>query len=161
MKTTEKKKLNARQERFCEFVAAGETQEAAHKKAGYKCSANSARAAASIMANRPEIKARISELKQKQPDLLEARLTKEEKLKVLARLIRTPDNSEVVKVADKLRAIELHSKLMGHFEPDRMELELGNTTLQTIKERAKEVGYTLSMRYAQPSSMPPRSNHLS
>jgi hypothetical protein len=66
-----------------------------------------------------------------------------------------------VKVADKLRAIELHSKLMGHFEPDRMELELGNTTLQTIKERAKEVGYTLSMRYAQPSSMPPRSNHLS
>ena len=44
---------------------------------------------------------------------------------------------------------------MSHFEPDRNELQVGNPTLQTLKERAMEVGYTLERQYhtaAQPVS---------
>jgi hypothetical protein len=37
--------------------------------------------------------------------------------------------------------------MMSRFEPDRTELQVGNPTLQTIKERAMEVGYTLARQY--------------
>lgn len=43
------------------------------------------------------------------------------------------------KMCDKLRALELHSKLVGDFEPEKIEVEAGNQTLATIKERAANV----------------------
>jgi hypothetical protein len=48
------------------------------------------------------------------------------------------------KMADKLRALELHSKLVGDFEPDRVEVETGPSTLASIEERAKSVVSALS-----------------
>lgn len=54
-----------------------------------------------------------------------------------------------MKVFDKLRAIALHSTLMGNFEPDRKEIEMNNSTLMSIKERAAEVGYALSRSYGK------------
>lgn len=54
-----------------------------------------------------------------------------------------------VKKCDPLRAIELYSKLLGHFEPDRLEVEAGPKTLQSIKERAAHVSSALARRYAQ------------
>ena len=54
-----------------------------------------------------------------------------------------------VKAFYMLSAIELHSKLMGHFEPDRKEIELNNSTLMSIKERAAEVGYALARSYGK------------
>ena len=158
MKNEQKKKLNARQERFCEFVASGMNQQDAYIQAGFRTTKEAARRNAARLMTKDDVKARIKDLQQTTPDVGVARMTKQEKLDILAGLIRSSPNSESVKVADKLRAIELHSKLLGHFEHDRMELELGNATLQTIKERAKEVGFTLSRRYAAPSSVP---NHRS
>ena len=48
----------------------------------------------------------------------------------------------------RLKAIEIDAKLSGQFEPDRKELQMGNSTLQSIKERAAEVGYALSRAYS-------------
>lgn len=44
-----------------------------------------------------------------------------------------------VKMADKLRAIEMDSKLAGHFEPEQLVVETGPKTLDAIKERAQSV----------------------
>ena len=44
-----------------------------------------------------------------------------------------------VKTMDKLRAIELDSKLAGHFAPDELVVETGQKTLESIKERAAKV----------------------
>lgn len=52
-----------------------------------------------------------------------------------------------VKKPCPLRAIELYSKLLGHFEPDRVEVEAGPKTLQTIKERAHEVASALGRNW--------------
>lgn len=53
-----------------------------------------------------------------------------------------------VKKCDPLRAIEIYSKLLGHFEPDRVEVETGPKTLQSIKERAAQVSSALVRRYS-------------
>ena len=55
-----------------------------------------------------------------------------------------------VKKPDPLRAIELYSKLLGHFEPDRVEVEAGPKTLLSIKERAQHVASALARRYTPP-----------
>ena len=48
--------------------------------------------------------------------------------------------------------------MMAHFEPDHTELQVGNPTLQTIKERAMEVGYTLERQYAHSNSASSKMN---
>ena len=53
-----------------------------------------------------------------------------------------------VKKPDPLRAIELYSRLLGHFEPDRTEIDVGPKTLLSIKERAEQVVSALARRYA-------------
>lgn len=171
-KSTETKKaLSSRQERFCEFVAAGESLTDAYIKAGFKTTRDNARKNAAKLTAKDGISARIRELREQCVDVKTARMTKQEKLDFLALVIRTPIGNlepgsplcaesvtEVepgtgkilrrrVKSFDKLRAIELHSKLMGHFEPDRQELELGNQALMSIRERAKELGYAMSAAY--------------
>lgn len=52
-----------------------------------------------------------------------------------------------VKKPCPLRAIEIYSKLLGHFEPDRLELEAGPKTLLSIKERAQQVSSALIKKY--------------
>jgi hypothetical protein len=52
-----------------------------------------------------------------------------------------------VKKPDPLRAIELYSKLLGHFEPDRTEIDVGPKTLLSIKERAAQLTSALARRY--------------
>ena len=44
-----------------------------------------------------------------------------------------------VKKPDPLRAIELYCRMRGHFEPDRVEVDVGEKTLITIKERAQQM----------------------
>ena len=48
------------------------------------------------------------------------------------------------KMCDKLRALELHSKLVGDFEPEKIEVEAGSKTLASIKERAANVSSVLN-----------------
>lgn len=52
-----------------------------------------------------------------------------------------------VKKADPLRALEIFSRLRGHFEPDRVEIEVGPKTLLSIKERAAQVSSALIRKY--------------
>jgi hypothetical protein len=172
--TASKRGLNARQELFCQFVAAGTSQTDAYMKAGFKATKEAARRNAARMLTNADIKKRIKEIQTENPDISIAKMTKQEKLDFLAQVIRTPigklepdsplcaeyldetvasnDGKVIttrrkVKCFDKLRAIELHSKLLGHFEPDRKEIEFGNQALMSIKERAKELGYAMSSAY--------------
>ena len=50
------------------------------------------------------------------------------------------------KMADKLRALELHSKLVGDFEPDRIEVEDGPKRLETIRERSAQIVSAMNRR---------------
>lgn len=52
--------LNKKQELFCRFIAGGETQTSAYEMAGYSPSTSNAH----TMANKPDIKKRIAELKE-------------------------------------------------------------------------------------------------
>lgn len=52
-----------------------------------------------------------------------------------------------VKKPCPLRAIEIYSRLLGHFEPDRVEVEAGPKTLLSIKERAAQVSSALIRKY--------------
>ena len=52
-----------------------------------------------------------------------------------------------VKKPCPLRAIEIYSRLLGHFEPDRVEVEAGPKTLLSIKERATQLSSALIRKY--------------
>jgi hypothetical protein len=69
--------------------------------------------------------------------------TRDHKRAMLYRIME--DRSEKIEV--RLKAIEIDAKLAGQFEPDRKELQLGNPTLQSIRERADELGYALGKAY--------------
>jgi hypothetical protein len=83
-----KKALNVRQERFCEFIAAGESQTDAYLKAGFKVDKSVARRNAARLLTNADIQNRISELRK--PQTAAAIFTKEEKLAFLAAVVRTP-----------------------------------------------------------------------
>lgn len=185
------RELNQRQQRFCELIAAGESNTEAWLKAGYRVSREVAAVNANESLKNPKIEARIAELRK--PQTKAALRKKEDNLRFLAEVIGTaledigPDSplctecttdyiaggargklkrgqadrgNEVagpdiirrrVKKPDPLRAIELYSKLLGHFEPDRVEVEAGPKTLLSIKERASQVSSALARRYSSPA----------
>jgi predicted HAD superfamily Cof-like phosphohydrolase len=58
-----RKSLNVRQERFCEFIAAGESQTDAWIKAGHKVKRNVAKSAANRALTNVDLNARIAELR--------------------------------------------------------------------------------------------------
>ena len=51
-----------------------------------------------------------------------------------------------VKMQDRLRAMEIDAKLAGHFEPDRVEVDVGEKTLLSIKERAQQMVSALARK---------------
>jgi len=170
-----KKPLNTRQQRFCEFIAAGETQTNAYLKAGFKVPRTDARKHAARLMTNDDIAARIAGLRK--PQTKNALRTKDENLRYLAAVIGTPlrdigpdsplcveytENAIVsgsrgklkrgealsgnettgatvirrkIKKPDPLRAIEIYSRLCGHFEPDRVEVEAAPQALMSIKEQ--------------------------
>jgi phage terminase small subunit len=146
MKLTPSKKknrLNSRQERFCEFVAAGESHTDAYIKAGFKTTKSAARRAAARLLTNVDILKRIEELRKPVTrKMLSARDHKREMLYLIME-----DKTE--NIMARLKAIEIDAKLSGQFEPDRTELKVGNSTLQSIKERAMQVAGALVSQYAQ------------
>ncbi len=50
-----------------------------------------------------------------------------------------------VKMCDKLRALELHSKLVGDFEPDKVTVDAGPSVIESIRERAMKVASALDL----------------
>lgn len=179
-----KSKLNVRQTRFCEFVAAGESQTEAYLKAGFRCAREHARKHAARLMTNDDIQKKISGL---QKTLSKALLRKkEDNLQFLSDIISTPiseigpdspvcahysetivgkttDGQPIirrhVKRMDALRAIELYSKLMGHFDPDRTEIDVRPSPLIDIKKRAEEVASALFWSYNRESSRPDLSKY--
>jgi hypothetical protein len=195
-----KRPLNTRQERFCEFIAAGENQTDAYLNAGFKVPRDDARKHAARLMTNDGVQARITELRT--PQTKAALRMKEDNLRFLAEVIVTPlsqigpdsplcveyveeyisggaagkrrrghtsagneSASPVmirrrVKKLDPLRAIELYSKMLGHFEPDRTEIAVPSKTLLSIKERAAQVVSALARRYEEyPSPLPERGQN--
>jgi hypothetical protein len=128
-------------QRFCELIAAGETQTDAWLKAGYNVSKSVAAANAYETLKKPHIKARVEELRK--PQTRQTLSSRDHKRLMLMRTFENP----AVKMADRLRALELDAKLAGQFEPDRTEIDVGNRTLQSIRERAETVRSGLIAMY--------------
>ena len=137
--------LNSRQERFCELVAAGENQTEAYIKAGFKASRENARRNSARMTANDLILKRIAELRK--PVTRKTLSARDHKREMLYLIME--DTSQ--KIEARLKAIEIDAKLSGQFEPDRTEIQLGNSTLQSIKERAMQVAGALVSQYARKS----------
>jgi phage terminase small subunit len=132
-----KKPLNTRQQRFCEFIAAGETQTNAYLKAGFKVPRTDARKHAARLMTNDDIASRIAVLRKPQTE--KAILSRDRKRELLAEIAL----STTAKTLERIRAIEADSRLAGRFEPDRVEVEAASQTLMSIKERAMQMSSTL------------------
>lgn len=63
-------------------------------------------------------------------------MTKNEKRRFLAEIILDP----AAKMSDRLYAIEIDSKLAGHFAPKRHLIDIGQKTLDCIKGMPTDLG---------------------
>jgi hypothetical protein len=126
------KDLNIKQQRFAEFVVSGETATHAYIRAGYKVTEKVARTNAARMLANAHVKAYIAKLRA--PDTAKAVLTKDEKREMIAKRAR-----QKLTVSDLVKLLAEDSKLAGHYEAERIELETGPITLDTIKEIAGRV----------------------
>ena len=79
-----KKALNVRQDRFCEFIASGETQTDAYIKAGFKVAKSVARRNAARLLTNADIKSLIAKLRA--PQTAAAALTRDRKRAILCRI---------------------------------------------------------------------------
>ena len=134
------KPLNIRQQRFCEFVACGDSQAESYLKAGFKVPRNDARKHASALMTKHDIKARVAELRK--PQTRKLLLTKDRHRQLLMAVAE----SGTEKTQDRLRAIEIDAKLAGFFAPERVEVETGPKTLDDIKARADGMVSALDLR---------------
>jgi len=136
------KALNTRQERFCEFIAAGENQTDAYLNAGYKVPRAHARKHAAAAMTKHDIQERIAELRA--PQSAAALLTRDRKRELLRQIAERQD----APLDARIRAMAEDSRMAGHYEPDRTEIDVGPRTLQSIRERAAKVGYALASQYS-------------
>lgn len=135
------RRLTVQQERFCERIAAGDNQTEAWLNAGYKVSRSVARRNAAESLTNPVIKARVAELRK--PQTKKLLMSKDMKREIAMQIASNPAKSDMARI----RAMELDAKLAGHFEPDRVEVETGPYTLESIRERAKTVASLMSLAH--------------
>lgn len=88
-----------------------------------------------------DIKDRIAELRK--PQTKAAVMTKDFKRKKLRLIVEARDST----YDNKIRAIAEDNRLAGHYEPDRTEIDIGDKTLLSIAERAKQVASGLARKY--------------
>lgn len=129
--------LNARQERFCQRVAAGMPASRAYAEAGYTGTGNVADTTGARLLRKAQIKDRVAELLRK--DSAKVVLTKEMKRNFYLEVVNDPRQ----KMTDRLRASELDAKIAGDFAPDQHVVETGPKTLESIRDRATEVSAAL------------------
>lgn len=144
-KAANSRPLTVRQERFCEFVVAGDSLTEAYLKAGWKVTRTTAKVNGSKLLTNAAIKAKIAELRQ--PQTRKALMSKDYKRELLRQIAEDSKAGALVKI----RAMEVDAKLAGHFEPDRVEVEAGPKTLLSIKERASQVTSALAGKYQPPA----------
>jgi hypothetical protein len=127
----------------------------AYIKAGYKVSEKVAGVNGCKLLENAKVKALVAKLRA--PDTAKAVLTKDEKREILAELIR----KKKLTPSDIVRCMAEDSKLAGHYEAERIEVETGPITLDTIKEIAGRVrGQSpLLLSKIQQAGKPTRSRH--
>ena len=133
------RKLSVRQERFCELIAAGRSGVEAWLETGYKVSKGVAYTNASESLRKPQIAARIAELRK--PQTKEVFSTLAHKRRLTLEIM----NDDRAGIMARLRALELDAKLAGDFAPEQHVVETGPKTLESIEERAKRVAAVLSI----------------
>ena len=100
---------NPKHEAFCQTIAKGRLQPDAYRQAGYEVSEESANAAASRLAARPEVKARLKAL-QLAGITGTGPVTPDELIKKIEMIVRTPGAN-----ADTLKAIKMLDEQTGIF----------------------------------------------
>lgn len=138
-------KLSVRHERFCEFIVAGDRPAEAYIKAGWNVSEKTAGERASKLSKADKIKEKIAELRK--PQTIAALMTKDFKRQKLREIVMAKNAT----FDNKIRAIAEDNRMGGHYEPDRTEIDIGDKTLLSIKERAAQVAGGLARKYQAPS----------
>jgi phage terminase small subunit len=127
---------NARHEKFAQAVARGRMQGQAYREAGFAARGGSARTGAVNLGKRPEVKARIAELRGEATAA--HRLNRRELLNYLVDVIETPAGEvregdrlcysyrhtarqRSTRMPDKLKAAEMLAKLCGWLAPEQLE----------------------------------------
>ena len=138
-----RRKLGPKHLKFIDLIASGFSQADAYRRAfqpGTKRSALSIAVSASHIASNPLIRARLAELRgQSQRSTL---LSLDQRLSILAGIAR----STVTKQTDRIRSIEVYTKIAGDSAPERTELtgkdgaplvpaQTATTPLLTLDER--------------------------
>jgi Terminase small subunit len=139
-KQTKPRELNVRQQRFCEFIVAGESQTDAYLKAGWKVPRTTARFHAARLITKGNIEARITTLRA--PERAANRLTRDRKLELLRDIAEAKANP----LDARLRAMAEDSKMQGHYEPEQHVIESGPKTLEAVRERARAMAGALAIR---------------
>lgn len=129
------------------FMAAGSSAGRAYEKAGYLSQGNVADSAAERLLRNVGIKNRIAELRK--PVTKKLLLTKDRKREILRDIAEDAARPTMV----RLRAIEVDSKLAGHFEPDQVVIETGPKTLDAVRERARTMASPFSRIRSQSESV--------
>ena len=130
-----KRELNARQERFCELVASGNSQTDAWIKAGYNVTREVARRNAAESLTKPDIIARVAALRA--PQTAAAALTRDRKREILRDIAVNTELTPDVRI----RAMAEDSKMAGHYEPERHSVDTGPYNIASIRERAAKVRF--------------------
>jgi hypothetical protein len=140
---TKPRKLTVRQERFCELIAAGRSGTDAWIEAGHDCTRPSARALAAAALTNDSIKAKIAQLRA--PQTAATLLTRDRKRELLRQIAEKQDAPLDVRI----RAMAEDSRMAGHYEPDRTEIDVGPRTLQSIRERAATIHSSMVAKYSR------------
>lgn len=135
------RKLTARQEMFCERLAAGDSQTDAWINAGYKVSREVAAVNANESLRNPKIEERVAALRAVQT--ARNQLTKARKHELLASIAENP----LASLDARIRAMAEDSKMAGHYEPEHHVVDAGPNTIASIRERAAKVVSALSIAH--------------
>lgn len=120
---------NSRHEVFAQQIAKGSSQSCAYVAAGYKEETRAANASALI--RKPNVAARIAELRQRSVD--KADITRAEIIQILAKYARSnpadySDHTHEV----RLKAIAQLTKMTGWDAPDKVELGASNELTELL-----------------------------
>lgn len=171
--------INARQERFAQFVASGVPATRAYRQAGYTDRNNNAEKNAVHLTENHGVKARIAELlaknaeksEYKRADLvnlmvlaLQTAVGDVDEKHVLAQEVTTDTIGEAtirkrVKMMGKIECARLLVDIMGWKAPEQITVETGPKTLDAIKERAEKVASVLNLRARMNSAQAGSNGH--
>lgn len=161
---TPMKPLNPRQELFAEFVASGMSATSAYIKAGYNVTQKAAETAGPRLLGNVAVGKHIADLRKKASEKTE--FTRYDMVQWLVSALKTPigeiDENHFlaqeftteemilknqggriikrrVKTVGKIECARLLCDIVGWKEPEKREINIGATSLDSVRERAKQI----------------------